>query len=306
MITLFIGYESLARILSPAPIRFSEAIPIAVLGLLVNVASAWLLSGADHGHSQGHGQSHGARGHGAHSEVQPFRHARGKGELAIFEDGVPPRFRLILKPGAAADLRPSVETLRPDGRRQRFTLRPRAGFLESAEEIPEPHEFIALVSLGEEGEAVPVAFDEHDRDPASHRDNNMRAAVVHVIADAAVSVLVIAWLLLARGFGWLWMDPVAGLIGAAVIASWACGLVRDTGAILLDMNPDAKLAGRVRQLVESDGDRLTDLHLWRLGPGHLGAVLAIDTARDRTPDFYRERVAPLGALSHVTVEVRNA
>ena len=316
MIALFIGYESLARILAPAPIRFSEAIPIAVLGLMVNIASAWLLSGADHGHSHGHGHghdhAHGAEakpGHEAHAEVQAFRHPRGDGALAIFEDGVPPRFRLTLNPGAGAQARPSVETLRPDGSRQRFTLRPREGFLESLEEIPEPHEFIALIRMAEgegEGEPVAVAFDEHEHDHVSHRDNNMRAAVVHVIADAGVSVLVIVGLLLARSLGWLWMDPVAGLIGAAVIASWAYGLVRDTGAILLDMNPNAKLAGRVRQLVESDGDRLTDLHLWRLGPGHLGAVLAIDTVRDRTPDFYREQLAPFGALSHVTVEVRNA
>ena len=74
------------------------------------------------------------------------------------------------------------------------------------------------------------------------RDNNMRAAVIHVMADAAVSVLVIVGLLLARAFGWLWMDPLAGIVGACVIASWSYGLIRDTGAILLDMNPDRRMA----------------------------------------------------------------
>ena len=84
-----------------------------------------------------------------------------------------------------------------------------------------------------------VVFEEHEHAHVSaHRDNNMRAAVIHVMADAAVSVLVITGLLLARGFGWLWMDPLAGIIGATVIASWSYGLIRDTGAILLDMNPD--------------------------------------------------------------------
>jgi cation diffusion facilitator family transporter len=100
----------------------------------------------------------------------------------------------------------------------------------------------------------------------------MRAAVIHVIADASVSVLVIVGLLLARVFGWLWMDPLAGIVGACVIASWSFGLVRDTGAILLDMNPDRPMADNLRQTIEGDGDKIADLHLWRLGPGHLGAI----------------------------------
>ena len=91
--------------------------------------------------------------------------------------------------------------------------------------------------------AYPAVFEEHHHaHGAAHRDNNMRAAVVHVVADAAVSVLVIVGLLLAWTFGWLWMDPLAGMIGAAVIASWSYGLIRDTGAILLDMIPDPQMA----------------------------------------------------------------
>jgi Co/Zn/Cd efflux system component len=103
---------------------------------------------------------------------------------------------------------------------------------------------------------------------SAHRDNNMRAAIVHVLADAAVSVLVIVGLLLGRVLGWTWMDPVVGFIGAVVIAAWAYTLVRDTSGVLLDINPDRGMAQRMRAMIESDGDRLTDLHLWRLGPGH--------------------------------------
>jgi len=124
-----------------------------------------------------------------------------------------------------------------------------------------------------------------------------------VIADAAVSVLAIVGLLLARGFGWLWMDPVAGIIGALVIASWSYRLLRDTGGILLDMNPDHAMASRLRQAIERDGDRLVDFHLWRLGPGHLGAVVCVVTAESRDCSFYRERLKAFKALSHVTVEV---
>src|SRR5277367_6502168 len=133
----------------------------------------------------------------------------------------------------------------------------------------------------------------------------MRAAVLHVLADAAVSVLVIIGLLLARAFGWLWMDPLAGIIGACVIASWSFGLVRDTGAILLDMNPDRRMADNLKRSIENDGDQLADLHLWRLGPGHLGAIVAVATAKQREEQYYRAKVAKFRSLSHLTIEVRN-
>jgi cation diffusion facilitator family transporter len=94
----------------------------------------------------------------------------------------------------------------------------------------------------------------------------MRAAIVHVLADAAVSILVITGLVLAKLFGWLWMDPLAGIVGAIVIASWSYALIRATGGILLDMIPDRTLTARLRQVIEADGDRLDDLHLWRVGP----------------------------------------
>jgi Co/Zn/Cd efflux system component len=123
------------------------------------------------------------------------------------------------------------------------------------------------------------------------------------MADAGVSVLVIAGLLLARTFGWLWMDPLAGIIGAIVIASWSYGLIRDTGAILLDMNPDQRMASNLRQAVESEGDQIADLHLWRLGPGHLGAIISVITSQGRAADYYRTRLARFKSLSHLTVEV---
>jgi cation diffusion facilitator family transporter len=153
-------------------------------------------------------------------------------------------------------------------------------------------------------------LDDDDRDhdhanpnAATHRDHNLRAALVHVMADAAVSVLVIAGLLLGRFLGWVWMDPVVGLVGAIVIASWAYGLVRDTGSVLLDMTADAGMAENIRMAIERDGDRLCDLHLWRLGPGHIGVIASITTAVPRAPSFYRERLAAFRSLSHVTIEV---
>jgi cation diffusion facilitator family transporter len=307
MIALLIGYESVSRIFAPVPIHFAEAIPIACLGLAVNVASAWLLSGGghhdhghDHGHSHGHGHAHEGHDHDAQHQIAT---AGGLVALEIFEDGVPPRFRLRAVTGAALTAQASsVETLRPDGTRQVFAMADRNGFLESVDEIPEPHAFTATVWIG--GANYPVAFEEHEHAHASAaRDNNMRAAVIHVIADAAVSVLVIVGLLLARAFGWLWMDPLAGIIGACVIASWSYGLIRDTGAILLDMNPDKGMASKLREEVEADGDELADLHLWPLGPGHLGAIISVITSKQRDADHYRARLARFKSLSHLTIEV---
>jgi cation diffusion facilitator family transporter len=303
MIALLIAFESIERFLSPSPIRFAEALPIACLGLAVNIASAWLLGGPDHshGHSHGHGQGVG-QGHG-HDDAFHRVDANGRIiRLEIFEDGVPPRFRVRAESGSA--LSPSqvgLETLRQDGARQSFRLVDRGGWLESEEEIPEPHAFAADLSI--DGQVYSVLFEEHEHGEAISRDNNMRAAIVHVLADAAVSVLVIAGLGLAWAFGWTFTDPLAGLIGALVIASWSVGLVRDTGAILLDMTADKTMARNLRALVESEGDELADLHLWRLGPGHLGAILTIVTREARDAAYYREKLAKFRALSHLTVEL---
>jgi len=229
MIALLIGYEAIDRIFSPVAIHFSEAIPIAVLGLGVNIVSAWLLSGSDHGHSHGHSHSHG-HAHDDHKDHDHHDH----------------------------------------------------------------HD-----------------HDHHDHDHHDHernsRDHNMRAAYLHVIADAAVSVLAIIGLLLARYFGWLWMDPLAGIIGALVIFSWSFTLIRDTGGILLDMNPSETMGKNVRAVVNEAGDQLLDLHIWRLGPGHFGAVVSVATREaGRGPAFYHELLNRHQGLSHITVEVHYA
>jgi len=298
MISLLIGYEAVSRFFAPVPIHFAAAIPIAGLGLVVNIVTAWLLSGGGHHHGHAHGHDH---EHG-HDEAHRIETAEGTLSLEIFEEDVPPRFRLY----AGTAMLPVVARIsisRPDGAGQMFEMVSCGGYLESVDEIPEPHEFTASVQL--DADRYTAEFAEHAHaGEKTGRDNNMRAAVVHVMADAAVSVLVIIGLVLAKTFGWLWMDPLAGIIGALVIASWAVGLIRDTGSILLDMTPDKSMAETMRQTVEADGDELADLHLWRLGPGHLGAIVSVITQQGRDADYYRTRLQRFRALSHLTVEVR--
>jgi hypothetical protein len=164
--------------------------------------------GHHHGHSHGHSHEH-EDVHAHAEDVRQIDFGGGTIELEVFEDNVPPRFRLRLP--AAASLHASnitIETVRPDGDRQTFAFVDRGEYLESLDEIPEPHEFLTNIRVAEAGrlQEFQETFAEHDHGTsggAHHRDNNMRAAVIHVIADAAVSVLVIAGLLMARAFGWL-------------------------------------------------------------------------------------------------------
>ncbi|HMA50516.1 MAG TPA: CDF family Co(II)/Ni(II) efflux transporter DmeF [Magnetospirillaceae bacterium] len=237
MIAILIGYEAIERLIDPVPIAFTEAIPIAVLGLLVNIASAWLLAG-DHDH---HGHSHGH----SHGHAHADDHDRDHGHDHAHHD--------------------------------------------------HDHDHAHHDHGHAHDEPAPVN---------DGRDLNMRAAYVHVIADAAVSVLAIGGLLLARYFGWLWMDPVAGIVGALVIANWSYVLLKAAGAILLDCRPDDAVAKKVKSAVEGAGDRLIDLHIWRLGPGHLGAVVSVMSRHpDRNPAFYHQLLGECKAFSHVTVEV---
>jgi len=136
-----------------------------------------------------------------------------------------------------------------------------------------------------------------------HHDNNLRAAYIHVLADAATSVLAIAALVIAMYSQWVWADPAVGIIGSLVIASWAFGLIRDSGAVLLDVSVDKNLEAVIRDRLETRGDRVTDLHLWQVGPGHRAAVISVVSDHPLPSATYKRRLGGLRGLSHVTIEV---
>lgn len=137
-----------------------------------------------------------------------------------------------------------------------------------------------------------------------HQDHNLRAAYLHVLADALTSVLAALALLAGRLLHWVFMDPLMGIVGAVIISRWSYFLMRDTGRILLDMGPSGRLAEEIsRAVADMPGHRVEDLHVWRIGPGHFSAIVSVSAADPNPPAWYKERLGRLDGLSHVTVEV---
>jgi cation diffusion facilitator family transporter len=195
LIALLMGWESVKRLINPAPIQFNQAIAVAIVGLIVNLVSAWLLQDKpDHSHQHHH--------------------------------------------------------------------------------------------------------------PHSHRDHNLRAAYLHVLADALTSLLAIIALLTGKIFGWIWMDPVMGIVGGLVITRWSYGLLVDTGKILLDRDVNQKAVDEIRAKLEADSDtRITDIHLWRVGSHHLSAIISLVTHYPKAPDHYKKLLREYDEIVHITIEV---
>jgi cation diffusion facilitator family transporter len=204
-VAAYMGLESVARLVHPAEIHFDEAIPVAILGLAVNVLSAWLLST---GHGQ-HGHAH------AHD---------------------------------------------------------------------------------------PAAHDDHHH---HHHDLNLRSAYLHVVADAATSVLAIVALVGGKYYGAAWLDPLMGILGTVLVARWAIGLLRDTGRVLLDAEMDAPVVQEVRDVVGSlpGAPRLRDLHVWRVGKGKYACIVSLGTPDSLRAEEVRAALAVHEELVHVTVEI---
>ena len=206
IIAIGIGIESMLRILQPVKVAFNEAAIIAVIGLLVNIASAFLLSGGNHHHHHGHNHEH-SHGHG------------------------------------------------------------------------------------------------HDG-----QDNNLRSAYVHVLADALTSILAIAALLAGKFFGWVWLDPFMGIVGAVVIGRWSLSLLRDTSAILLDKT-DNHVLQEVEEIVATKAKELNsaiainDIHIWQIGPDAHGAILSIATSAIVDDNMVRIWLQPVHEIAHLTIEI---
>lgn len=206
LIALLIGWESFLRLTNPVAIQFEQAIAVAVVGLIVNLVSAWLLKD-DHSHHHHH-----------HAHAHDTHH--------------------------------------------------------------------------------------HDHHPKA-RDNNLRAAYLHVLADALTSILAIVALLLGRSYGWQWADPIMGVVGALVIARWSWSLIRDAGSVLLDAASEGEAVRQeIQEAMTHSKDRITDLHVWQVGPGHFAAIIALATQEPKEPAHYKAQLEHIHELSHITVEVQ--
>lgn len=137
-----------------------------------------------------------------------------------------------------------------------------------------------------------------------HEDYNLRAAYLHVLADALTSILAIVALTAGKLVGWAWLDPTMGLVGAMVICHWAYLLIRDTSKVLLDSSAPYAVKHAIQQALEGqDGHKVTDLHLWHLGPTHLAAIVSLVATNPKAPEYYKSQLAHISLLSHVTIEV---
>lgn len=196
-------YQSAERLISPSPIHYDQAIAIAVVGLLVNLACAWLLKDG-HAHHHGHEDQHDQVGHDHH-----------------------------------------------------------------------------------------------------HHDLNLRSAYLHVVADAATSVLAIVALFGGKLWGANWLDPVMGIVGAGLVAVWAYGLLRDTGRVLLDAEMDAPVVAEIHEVIEASPVKaeITDLHVWRVGKGKYACILSLSVIDSVEPDYFRRQLSIHEELVHVTVEL---
>ena len=201
LIALLIGWESFLRLVEPVAISFNQAIMVAVVGLVVNLLSAWLLLDDHHHHHHGH--DHG-----------------------------------------------------------------------------------------------------HDHHHHHGQDNNLRAAYLHVLADALTSVLAIVALLLGRAYGWYWADPAMGVVGAIVISRWSWGLIRDTGSVLLDRVPQGgNIEKKIREAFEVEQDVITDLHIWQVGPGHYSVIVNLASSNPKPISEYKAKLNKIDHIAHSTVEL---
>ncbi|GAB6140349.1 CDF family Co(II)/Ni(II) efflux transporter DmeF [Methylosoma difficile] len=152
--------------------------------------------------------------------------------------------------------------------------------------------------------------DHDDHHAHGHHDHNLKAAYFHVLADALTSVLAIAALLAGKYFALNWLDPTMGIVGALIISHWAYGLIKETSPLLIDASAPLAYKTAIQQLIEDDADnRVADLHIWRIGPGHFAAIVSVVSHQPNTPDYYKNllhsarHLGKGNQLSHITIEV---
>jgi len=169
--------------------------------------------------------------------------------------------------------------------------------------------FVAVLGLVVNGVSVFILgvhdhHHDHDHHHTHHHDHNLKAAYLHVLADALTSVLAIVALLTAKYFGFIWMDPAMGIVGAILVSHWSLGLLRTTSGVLLDKQGPESIRHRIKDSIEQDDDtEVADLHLWSIGPSIYSAEIAVVAHHPATPEQYKERIPKNLGLAHISIEI---
>jgi len=144
----------------------------------------------------------------------------------------------------------------------------------------------------------------NERDHHHYHDHNLRAAYLHVLADAMTSVLAIVALVLGKFWGWIWLDPIMGIVGAIIITRWSYGLLKQTSPILMDASIEAEYQKEIKETIESDSDnRISDIHIWKVGANHYAAIIALVTHYPNSTEYYKRLLKNFSKVSHITIEV---
>jgi len=192
--------------------------------------------------------------------------------------------------------------------------------IESLQRIIDPHviqfnEAIAVASLGlfvniisafllKDGHHHHDHHDHHHSDVHHHHDHNLRAAYMHVLADALTSLLAIVALVSGKYFGWGWLDPIMGIVGAVIITRWSYGLLKQTSPILLDGSIEEEYQSAIKEAIEKDSDnRVSDIHIWKVGANHYAAIISLVTHHPKSTQHYKDLLIGFDKLSHTTIEV---
>ena len=286
IVGVLMTWASVQRILSPVPIEYGQAIAVAVLGLLVNVACAFILGyrGGDHDHPA-HGPQEAHPAHADHAQHEG-EHDQSHADHAQHE---------------GEHDHPHADHALQEGEHDH----PHADHAQHEGEHGHPHADHPQHEEGAHAHPAP-ARSVTSHLGHTHDDLNLKSAYLHVVADATTSVLAIGALLGVRHLGLMWLDPMMGIVGAGLILRWSFFLLRDTSGILLDLahGADASLVEHVKAHIESDGDsKISDLHLWKVAQDRYACIVSLVTATPQTTEEYKVRLGNHGELAHVTIEV---
>ncbi|WP_351011921.1 cation diffusion facilitator family transporter [Shewanella sp. S1-58-MNA-CIBAN-0166] len=283
IVAIIMLVESLHRLWSPIEIQFNQSILVAIVGLVVNIASMFILGHEHHGHD-----------HGDHGDHKHHSHKHDDHKLHSHEHDDHERHSIEHHSHEHDDHK--LHSHEHDDHKLHSH--------EHDDHKLHSHEHDDHERHSHEHDDHKLHSHEHDdHEHHSGNDHNLKAAYFHVLADALTSVLAICALLVGKFLGWYWLDPIMGIVGAVVITKWALGLMKQTSPILLDENIDEDYQLDIVNTIDDEQTKVTDIHIWRISADHYSASIAICTSTDTNVESFKHLLNKFDKLSHLTIEV---